>query len=102
VIYLKKDDFICFFVILIKQNKTKVSLIVPSGPVKPGARVTLGKPAPADFPVVLNPKKKVWESASPHLSVIESNGAFVTVYNSEPLVCEGGIKLISTSSGSVG
>ncbi len=79
-----------------------MTLITPSGSVKPGARVTLGKPAPAEFPAVLNPKKKVWESAAPHLAVIESGGAFIAAYKNEPLQVEGGIKLVSSSTGSIG
>lgn len=79
----------------------QVTLITPAGPVKAGARVTLGKPAPAAFPAVLNPKKKVWESAAPHLAVVESGGQFVAAYKNEHLLADG-VKLVSSSTGSVG
>ncbi len=84
-------------------DHTRVHLISPAAPVKPGARVVLaGQPVPEKLPAVLNPKKKVWESAAPLLAVVEDKGAFVSAFKGVHLQCSDGVKLVSASTGSIG
>jgi hypothetical protein len=84
-------------------DHTQVHLISPNSAVKPGARVTLaGQAVPEKLPAVLNPKKKVWESAAPLLAVVESEGAFVSTFKGVQLQCGDGARLLSASTGSIG
>jgi aminoacyl tRNA synthase complex-interacting multifunctional protein 1 len=84
-------------------DHSQVHLISPSTLVKPGTRVTLsGHAVPDKHPAVLNPKKKVWESAAPLLAVVEEKGHFVSTYKGAHLECADGVKLVSSSTGSIG
>jgi aminoacyl tRNA synthase complex-interacting multifunctional protein 1 len=84
-------------------DHTQVHLISPAAPVKPGTRVTLtGHAVSEKLPAVLNPKKKVWESAAPLLAVVEEKGHFVSTYKGAHLECADGVKLVSSSTGSIG
>ncbi len=84
-------------------DHTQVHLITPSADVKPGTRVVLaGQQVPDKLPAVLNPKKKVWETAAPLLAVVDHKGAFVTAFKGVPLECPGGVQLVSSTTGAVG
>ena len=63
-------------------DHSKCALISPTQKVEPGTRVSMsGKELPNEHPSVLNPKKKIWERASPFLVVKD---CFAT-YNDIPL-----------------
>lgn len=63
-------------------DHTKVDLVLAADGVAPGTRVNCGARAQTPtVPAVLNPKKKVWETAAPHLAVKEG----VATYQGEPL-----------------
>lgn len=84
------------------DDHTAVHLITPArADVKPGTRVVVEGMQNADQkPAILNPKKKIFEKAAPHLKCVAKDGKFVCVYQDQPLLADGA-HLLSGSTGTI-
>ncbi len=82
------------------DDHTAVHLITAPPTTAPGTRVqSAGRPAlDAPKPEVLNPKKKIWESAQPKLAVVGG----VANYDGAPLTAAGAPLTTAATTGTIG